>query len=442
MNKKKITIVASALFLSPLGAMENATNGTSVVPGISGNGLQSAPHNYNHQQSSLHPSSISAQNSTIPGKHNLSLTQTLEDACQQELCRQEEAAYRTIQEQKRFHNEAEQSAERIRDCIDGGILNINTGGWLRRPAGYYYSSEELKSLTNPEDCVKKLETIGFYISSAMQDNRQADKPEMQELVLNKLVEKHTLFKGIINRLADERLNLLQRIDGNSIDEVYGNPCQIFPVPPLLQSFIHKKALEKYANQNALGNSVAHASFLQGENEIHYTLLFGHKHASDFFNLSRDQLLMSSDGKYIRALLADGHKIFWNMKTGQQVTINDTLLTWQRYDEDDHHCKAQRVVDPSKRYLVTPGVALMYGPHGVHAIEHRIRQEYDFPVLMLFQNPTIESSLCVDAFKNSKGKLGALRALKNSCLIKKIDGFPAIKLNELIDKELQNIQSKL
>jgi hypothetical protein len=73
---------------------------------------------------------------------------------------------------------------------------------------------------------------------------------------------------------------------------------------------------------------------------------------------------------------------------------------------------------------------------MHAIFSAVDEaRYPFPVLVLFVKPTIESSLCLDAFINSKGNKHALEALFSSETLKKVKGFPAEHLKALIRKEL-------
>lgn len=347
---------------------------------------------------------------------------------------EEQNPFVKIDKQQERYKRADKCAEEIRDKIDEEMLGINKSGWFRPIVGTYYSNSRSSSAIVCNGVVDDIKIIESFMPST--DDR--------ELVMNALMRKHKLFSCLMDKLVEDEARRLNSVNGCTINQVFD------AIPGLSQpinDFVKTKALANYQwEKQGYTNNLAGMPF-DKEEEIHFVPLFGHQADID---LEHDQLLMSNDSKYLRAADNFGNSVIWDMENGNQINCNQiythpSLKTWTRRDEDNHHCKRQRVLDMNGTYLATPGMALAFGSNGIHHIQNKMRKEYQFSVIMLFVRPTAESSLCQDAFVNSKGDVQALTTLQTSQLVNKLKGFPAVKLKLLIAQELENLknqQSKL
>jgi len=345
------------------------------------------------------------------------------------------AAEEAIMKKAQKHTKAEQIAQETRTYIDEKLLGIDTNSIFRSLAGTYYSYQMANALQKEQDINQELAKIEAFMQPKIKEIADDSFPL---LVDNLLMSKHHLFRSLINQRIDEKCNELKRVNGKTLDAHYND--RIEGSSPF-KELIHQKALERYAQHKELNNYIGLLPFDNEENEIHQVPLCGYI----AYDLSYGHLLMSSNGSYLRGMNNQGNKIFWDMKTGLQAVVNDdSQLIWGRYNEEDHHCKSQRVIDQNQKYLVTGGVAPAFGSTGMRKIIESNEKKYSsLAIMTLFQRPTLKSSLCLDAFLNSQNDPEALQALKDSEVIKKIDGFPAINLKRLIDEKLSSyIQPKL
>lgn len=331
--------------------------------------------------------------------------------------------------QQQSYDQAQKDAEIIRDKIDQHILGINTDGYLRSIAGTYYSKNKNASLTTQQEVVNEVDTIASYFPSS-------DAPD---LTVSCLYHKHFLFAYLIDRLIGHEINNLKTVRGSSLDTILSKERKICALEPINQ-YVKKRALTMYSWQKQGSADYLPNMVFHGEKDIHFAPLFGH---SVYFNLENDELLMSSDSKYLRAQHR-GNTIAWDMETAQLVDTTDiekSSIAWTRVYENDDHCRGQRVIDKNGKYLATPGMALAFGSSSIHAIQNSVRKNYSFPVIMLFVRPTLESQLSQDALINSKENEEELRALQSSQLVNTLEGLPAVNLKSSIAEELKKLHNQ-
>ena len=333
-----------------------------------------------------------------------------------------------IEKNQECYNDVNGCAEKILNTIDIEILEVNKDNWFRDIMRTYYSNYKISSLKTLPDIIQTLNIIESYMPLGCQNH---------ELILSALMNRHMLATYLINTVRDDEVKQLQEVMSYTIDNVLNETRKIPNLFPLMNTFIRNKALERYKNDAGLNQYITTIPF-DAKQEIHFIPLFGHNEQP---NLEKGRLLMSSDSKYLRAIDTKGIHTVWSMETGKVINnIDVSDLHWTRYNEGNHHCAAQRVIDKDGNYCATIGMALAFGSDGIHKIQNKIKQKgYSFPVIMLFVRPTIESHVCQNIFDKSRGDKKALEVLLESETFKKVKGFPSTNLKYLIEQELLKIQ---
>ncbi len=403
MNKKKITIVASALFLSPLGAMENATNGTAVVSGISGNGLQSTHHNSG--QPSLHPSQMSTVNEKVPAEYNKSLTQILENEAHTEVCK------------------TKLLVEILRDRIDEDLGVKNS--WFRPLVGSYASWSKASTL-DTQGAIQELKNIESYVQGEC----------FSQQIYHGLAERHGYVGALVNKLVQHEIEQFKNVKGSTIDTVFDSQRRIGDLSPALIAAIRQKVKPEIFNH--LDHRLADNEIFFSGPDIQLTPLWAKKRV----NVDGGMLVTSIDSKYAKSTDLDGNTVIWDLQNGCNINIDDRDIKWERKrsrEEYDPHA----VIDAADEHAIFTDVRFhsLLASYPRH-IDFVKKEGADGYLMVLFKRPTKESRLCRQAFLNSCGNKEELHQLLNSKTFKKIEGFPATNLKLLIDKELQNIQSKL
>ncbi len=352
----------------------------------------------------------------------------------------EEMAVDSYCDKMALKDRANYCAEKVRDLIDKDDLQVNVEGRFRGLVGYYYSRQKVLSLIDFPAMCEQANGIDSKIDSV---EKECEFFGQRQLVLDKLIEKHSLVYWVVGQLIDAHVQNLKNVTGKNIDDI--SQKNNFSVSEFLQSFIHKQAVARYCLESKLDgdyqgrfyyrNDMRFIPFDKKEYEIHYTVLSGHQ------DISREEnrLRISSDSKFLRAFHLDGTKMIWDMEKGEQVhALKETKGMWERRYYD------RVIMDEHRNYMAINGMEKMHDcSGGIDSILRRIREtKPSHPVIALFKRPTLESTLGLNAFLNSKGDKEALLGLKESQLMKKITGFPGTNLNALIETELVKAQPEL
>lgn len=318
------------------------------------------------------------------------------------------------------HYYADKKAEELRDYIDTNVLCIATNTFYRRSLGfcvsYYYSyfkqispDYELAQIFPTEDC--------------------------KALAYEKLMRKHFLFSSLVQKSVADRIIKLSQVNGFNLDAILAYQ-ETNILPTVLNTFIQKMTQNIYRNTHQLNQPITTISF-DAENDIHYICL---KECKEL--ISQQNLLMSPNSDYLRAVNANGKSIIWSMKTGDVVSLqNEKSINWTRFYEHNDYCRNQRTIDRDQRYMATQGMTWAWGTDEMHRIIAKAQENF-FPAIVLFKCPSFISHLCQTAFVNSKGNKFALEALKNSNTVRQLQDFPKKQLEDRIAQELKDCQDNL
>ncbi len=210
----------------------------------------------------------------------------------------------------------------------------------------------------------------------------------RDLVMSKLVDRHLLIGGAVERLVETRMQQFRMMSGESVGCFSSKFYEPFETLPLsLQSFINKQALSKYISRQKLPYTII-------PDDLHIDL------PGDQSFIWGDHVGIEDDKRI---------KIYWTHDEDKLIAMRGFLLKERMRDK--HH------MERDDRTL--------------------------FPVFMFFRCLTQELSMCIAAFFNSASysysnvnKVKSLNYLLQSKAMNNLTSVrDAILLKELIKREI-------
>ena len=315
--------------------------------------------------------------------------------------------------------------EEICDTIDKNHLKLDyrKNSWFKPIVGAIYSYYKSHFL-NKEIATAEIETIESYIPSHI---NKAD-------ALNGLVEKHWYVDYLMQLLLKEKLDELEQVTGSTIDALYKPDFTNDNTD--IKEIIYQTASTTFFSASGIYKPIYYIP--NRNNDIHYTVLYGHIH-----EINPHSLIMSSDGNYLRTKDYNKQSIIWDTKNGIQTTLNkNKKITWRSGSYRDF------TMDINKNYCAisinNSGIATGEGhsPSSLEEMERpgklRVKVDYRKPAIVLYKCPEEISHLCQNAFYKSKNDLAELTALLNSNSMQAIEGFPRKNLQKLIASRVSQL----
>ena len=235
-------------------------------------------------------------------------------------------------------------------------------------------------------------------------------------------------------LLKEKLDELEQVTGSTIDALY--KPDFTNDSASIKQIIHQTAYKNFFSTSGI-YGLLH-DIPNKNNDIHYTVLYGHIH-----DVNPHSLIMSSDGNYLRTKDYNKQSIIWDTKNGIQTTLNkNKKITWRSGSYRDF------TMDINKNYsaisINNSGIATGedHSPSSLEEMEMpgklRVKVDYNKPAIVLYKRSQEISHLCQNAFYNSEDNLAGLTALFNSKSMQAIEGFPQRNLKKLIASRVSQL----
>jgi hypothetical protein len=241
----------------------------------------------------------------------------------------------------------------------------------------------------------------------------------------------------MKKLVECEIKKFENVTAEGIDLLLDKKRIILGLSESVSELVKQMGREEYASKKKIAERISYIP-LDPKEDIHWMPLFGHTMDVD---LHRNKLSLSSDSKYVRAIDSDFNVFIWNTETGELVSLYDSEIVWQNRRPSDLLYSQQSICNISETCFVVQGYAPIYGPRELYEIDYNPRKKRNEPALLLMRRPTVESSLCQDVFKRSKMNQEALMALLHSESVKNLAGLPGLKLQYLIQKQLEALKAQ-
>lgn len=307
--------------------------------------------------------------------------------------------------------------EHLRDQIDEKHLGVNKSSWTRALAGSYASWSKASTL-NTQDAIDELKKIESYVPANYACSYTYEG----------LAARHRYVRALVEKIVHHEADQCRNVKGSTIDAILNPNKKIDNLSPVMTAFIMQKVKPEVLDR--LDCRLADIKIFFRESDIQLIPLVAKKPV----NVSKGDLVTSTDGKYAKSTDSDGDTIIWDLENGCSIEVPRSPVIWERRrsrEEYDPHA----VIDGTDEHAIFTD-ARCYTP--INFVKNSGSEGY---LMVLFKRPTKESRLCRQAFLKNKGNKEELHQLLNSEAFKKIKGFPADNLKFLIDKELAALASQ-
>jgi len=299
----------------------------------------------------------------------------------------------------------------VGDMVDLSFLNFNEDlicGFphIKSLIGSFLSVCKGKLLTL-EKAISDINLIKAYFM-------QKVPKELRKPVFTEIIKQHWYVHYLIQTLVNKRCEELENVKGSTIDALY-NPAhvQIDVVDNDVREMVYGKAMAQFFVKAGIHNPLDCVPMNKFE-AVHSIVLYGHTN-----DIHLASLVMSLDGKYLKSMDRMANEIVWDMQKGARVNVANLLaiaydtIKWTPGFWVDR--KMYGVIDKTDTYYAVS----------------TCRQDFqNDPAIVLFKRPQDVSYMCQKAFENSKNNQ-ELIALRDSEIIKSIEGFPQDNLKKLI-----------
>ncbi len=308
----------------------------------------------------------------------------------------------------------------VSDCV------MNVQWHLRSLVGSCLSMYKGYRIT-PQQAAKEWDKIQSYIPPYIK----------KESVLEELVERHWYVNYVMQALADQKARELEDITGSNVINKLHDLKKV-------DSVVFSYACNKFLNKSLLGMMPENIS------DIHFIAL---EHPDG--NVNPASLAMSADDKYLRATSNNGTYAVWEMETATLVdrsNAEENRAWWKKSDlyADYSHKKQNLFGGYSSVFMERYRVTSNGDQYCAMATNAYMSIDSEFlPVeiarnpkaILLFKKPEAISYFCQKAFDNSYTKSAELSHLRNSTVVKSIQGFPRQNLERVIDNRIKTLTNK-
>jgi len=334
-------------------------------------------------------------------------------------------------------NEINQQVNAIRDMLDTQ-LGVNTNSYFRPIIGSIMSYYETTNLSQ-QQIFQKIDELESFLKEC--------PANIKKQIFKTLSQHHWYVHYLIEANVQEHIKNFESVNYSTLNQLlnpdFSNDLSGSKI------IIHELALARFINQSGIKRPIESVPYGKS-GDIHFTVLYGHTS-----QIKSKSMIMSSDGKYLKATDNSDCTIIWDTEEGKQAQLTQDI-EWSSGHVPPymHDCTMDKTNSYAAFNILGSGlrVGKDYLPQSLAEMGQSafpVEIDENKPAIILFKRPTLQSYLYQKVFNDSHNNheqlSNLLQSLKN---FKEVEGFPRKNLEQFIQNRLQelikeqNSQSKL
>jgi hypothetical protein len=251
--------------------------------------------------------------------------------------------------------------------------------------------------------------------------------EDKEYFLQKLEERHYYVNLLLQNAIDQKYKEIERVTGSTIDALV---C--IPKKNDFTRLAHGRALKKYFDR-VDRNQWLTLMVRNGFENFHAAVLYG----DDYFYV--EEIHMSSDSKYLRAIGRCGNTIIWDMEHGTRVELSRRDIRNTHWNAYGSEVRDRRYVSDQPRYKhsYTATVVKKEDIDNAEYMGIDLNKKWQDQAIILYKVAEEKAWIIQEALGNSNTK-EELRALLSSKVLSNIIGYPRENFKKAIQAKINKL----